>query len=309
MKIISQPAEVRQAHRPVCAAIGVFDGVHLGHRAVINWAVAEARRQGALSVAITFDRHPRSVVEPERAPLLIQSLPDKLAEMEKLGLDAALVYRFDLEFSRQPPEEFIRQLADGFGRLRALSVGANFGFGHQRRGNAQSLQQSGARMGFAVEVASPVSFQHQPVSSSRIRRCIAAGALPEVDAMLGRPYAFSGPVRRGDGLGRQLGFPTANLDVEGLALPPQGVYAVRARVAGQLRPAVLNIGLRPTLNRPHPERRVEVHLLDWSGDLYGVRLEVVPGPRLREEIKFSSLAALQNQIAEDISRARVLLEA
>lgn len=303
MRIIHQPAELAADGRPVCAAIGVFDGVHRGHQAVIGHAVREAARQGGCPVAITFDRHPRSVVDPARAPALIQPLSRKLAALAELGVEVALVFSFTREFSRQSAEAFVQALRDGFGRLASLSVGANFFFGHDRAGNVSVLQALGRQHGFAVRVAEPVLHDGAPISSTRLRAAIRAGRLAEASAMLGRPYAVCGVVRRGQGLGRQLGFPTANLEVEGLEMPPQGVYAARVVLPEGVRPAVVNWGQRPTLAGGAPAPHFEAHLPGWQGDLYGRELEVQLGRYLRPEQRFADLEALRAQIARDLAAA------
>jgi riboflavin kinase/FMN adenylyltransferase len=303
MRIIHQPAELQAAGRPVCAAIGVFDGVHRGHQAVIGHAVREAARLGGVAVAITFDRHPRSIVDPARAPALIQPLSRKLAALGALGAEAALVFHFDHTFSLQTAEAFVQALHAGFGTLASLSVGANFFFGHGRAGNVQVLQELGRRYGFAVQVAEPVLFGGEPISSTRVRAAIRAGQLAEVTAMLGRPYAVCGPVQRGQGLGRQLGFPTANVAVEGLEMPPQGVYAARVILADGPHPAVANWGRRPTVAGGVAEPHFEVHLPGWQGDLYGQELEVQLGRYLRAEQRFPAVEALRAQIARDVAAA------
>lgn len=303
MRIIHQPAQLAAQGRPVCAAIGVFDGVHRGHQAVIGQAVGEAARRGGLPVVITFDRHPRSVVDPERAPLLIQPLWCKLAALAALGAEAALVFHFDRAFSLQSAEAFVQSLLDGFGTLASLSVGANFFFGHDRAGNVGVLQELGRRRGFAVHVAAPVLFAGAPISSTRVRAALRAGRLAEVAAMLGRPYAVCGAVLRGQGLGRQLGFPTANLAVDGLEMPPPGVYTARVLLPDGPHPAVANWGRRPTVAGDTPTLHFEVHLPGWQGDLYGRELAVQLGRCLRPELRFPSVEALRAQIARDVAAA------
>jgi riboflavin kinase/FMN adenylyltransferase len=226
------------------------------------------------------------------------------AAIEALKPDAALVFHFDLPFSRQLADTFVRHLATGFGSLRRLCVGSNFTFGYQRSGNVATLKQFGRELGFEVHDATPVIFGHAPISSTRIRESIRAGLLPDASSMLGRPYSVYGKVIVGDKLGRQLGFPTANLEVAGLVLPPNGVYAAQVALGGKTLPAIVNLGMRPTLQNSTPALRFEVHLLDWSGDLYGRELDVVLAEKLRDELKFDSLEALKAQIARDVSRVR-----
>jgi riboflavin kinase/FMN adenylyltransferase len=288
-------------------ALGVFDGVHLGHQRVIRRMVTEARACGGLGVVVTFDRHPNAVVAPGQVPPLIYCLSQKLRALAELDVDATWVMEFDQACRQQTGQAFIRNLAQQLGSLRSICVGADFQFGYQRSGNVALLSALGKELGFTVHALEPVSFEGAPVSSTRIRQAIRAGQLETASRMLGRRYALAGRVVEGDRLGRQLGFPTANLDTNGLVLPPNGVYAAEARYQAQTRPAVLNVGFRPTLNRPSPQLRVEAHLLDFSGELYGQELELVLVARLREERPFQSLQALRDQIAQDVAAARLLL--
>ena len=205
--------------------------------------------------------------------------------------------------SEQTGEAFIRGLVKDLGPLESICVGANFGFGHKRGGNVALLRRLGDELKFTVHGLADVSLDGKAVSSTRIREGIQGGRLDEVSQMLGRTYSLVGPVVRGDGLGRELGFPTANLEVRGLALPPRGVYAVHAEVAGKTWRAVLNIGFRPTLQNPKPQLQVEAHLLDFQGDLYGQELELKFVDQLRQEQQFASLAELRAQIARDIEQA------
>jgi riboflavin kinase / FMN adenylyltransferase len=305
MRIIHAANELKPAGRKVCLAIGFFDGVHLGHQQIIRQTLTDARQHEAIALVITFDRHPNSVVAPSRVPPLIYPLPRKLRVIESLGADTLLLIHFDKAFSEQTGEAFIRGLARDLGHVQSLCVGANFVFGHKRGGNVVLLRKLGAELKFMVHGMAAVSLDGRAVSSTRIREAIRAGDLDRVSQMLGRAYSLAGPVIRGDGLGRQLGFPTANLDVTGLVLPPQGVYAVLAEVEGKTHRAVLNIGLRPTLQNPNPQLRVEAHLIDFAGELYGRELEVAFVDKLRAERKFDSLAELREQIARDILEAQL----
>ena len=309
MKVIQQAAELKPGARKVCAAIGVFDGVHLGHQQVIRQTVADAERHEALSVVITFDRHPNTVVAPDRAPPLIYSLPQKMRAIAALGVDTALVIPFDQPFSERTGEEFIFGLARDFGKIHSLCVGSDFTFGHRRGGNVALLKTLGAKLSFTVHGLGAVSLDGESVSSTRIREAVRAGALDRAGEMLGREYALAGTIARGDQLGRQLGFPTANLEVTGRLTPQGGVYAVHAYIGGQRHRAVLNIGHRPTLQTPAPVLRVEAHLLDFSGDLYDQEMQITFVEKLREEQKFPSLEALREQIARDIAAARRRFEA
>jgi len=304
MKVIHHATELEPAGRKVCLAIGVFDGLHLGHQQIIRQTVTDARQHDALALVVTFDRHPNAMVAPDHVPPQIFARSQKLRAAEALGVEVFLEIPFDLEFSRKPGETFIRELAAGLGRIHSICVGADFVFGRQRGGNVARLQQLGAELGFAVHGLAAVALDGQVVSSTRIREAIRTGDLDAASQMLGQPYALCGRVVTGDQLGRQFGFPTANLEVTGLILPPAGVYAATTTVADRRHHAALNIGLRPTVAAGPPKLRVEAHLLDFSGDLYGAELTVEPGTRLREERRFGSVAELKEQIARDIAAVR-----
>ncbi len=304
MQILQNADDFRSGGRKVSLAIGMFDGVHLGHQQVIRQAVADAEQHEGVAVVITFDRHPNSVVAPARVPLLIYSQTQKLRAIASLGADATLVLPFTPEFSSQPAEAFVRYLTQHLAPLYSIRVGSSFAFGHQRRGNVASLQQWGRELGFIVHGIAAVSLDNEPVSSTRIRETVRAGNLDGASQMLGREYALASDIVRGDGVGRTLGFPTANLDVAGRLVPPNGVYSAHAYIAGQRHRAVVNIGIRPTLQNPIPELRVEVHVLDFSADLYGKEVELTFADKLREEQKFSSLDELRAQIELDIAAAR-----
>ena len=305
MRVIHAADELKPAGRKVCLAIGFFDGVHLGHQQIIRQTITDARQHGAIALVITFDRHPNSVVAPSRMPPLIYSLPRKLRAIESLGADTLLLIHFDKAFSEQTGEGFIRGLARDLGHVQSLCVGASFVFGHKRGGNVDLLKRLGAELKFVVHGMAAVALDGRAVSSTRIREAIRAADLDGVSQMLGRAYSLAGTVVRGDGLGHQIGFPTANLDVTGLALPPNGVYAVLADVGGKTHRAVLNIGLRPTLPNSNPQLQVEAHLIDFAGELYGQELEVAFVDKLRGEVKFPSLAELRQQIARDILEAQM----
>lgn len=326
MKVIRQAADLPTNGRKVCLAIGVFDGVHLGHQQIIRQTIADARQHDGLALVVTFDRHPAAIVAPDRVPPLIHPLPQKLRAIASLGADATLLIEFTRAFSEQTGEEFIRKLANELGKLQSICVGADFVFGHKRSGNVPLLRQLGAELGFTVHGMAAVALDNEVVSSTRIRAAIQAGDFDAASQMLGRTYSISGPVVRGDQLGHQLGFPTANLDMTGLVLPPDGVYAARVfyRDAGgtPVSPSVsnateahgrgaraatfhaaLNLGTRPTVKTGKHERRFEVHLLNFAGDLYGQELEVEFIAKLRAEMKFASLDALKAQITADIAAA------
>jgi riboflavin kinase/FMN adenylyltransferase len=305
MKVIHQASEL--SARKVCLAIGVLDGVHLGHQQVLRQTITDAHQHSALAVAVTFDRHPNAVVAPERTPPLIYSFPQKLRVIGALGIDATLLIQFDLSFSQIRAEDFIRGIAREFGQIHSVCVGASLTFGYERGGNVALLTALGKELKFAVHGLAAVSLDGKTVSSTRVRDAIRDGNLDAASQMLGRAYSLAGAVTRGEGLGRQLGFPTANLSVSGLLVPPHGVYAAHAQVQGKLFGAAVNIGIRPTFAAGQSAIHVEAHLLDFDGDLYDEELEITFVERLRDEQKFTSLQALKAQIQRDITDTRELL--
>lgn len=306
MQHIQQANQLDTRSRKSCLAIGVFDGVHLGHQQIIRQTLADARQHKALAVVVTFDRHPSAIVAPDHVPPLIYSHPQKFRAIESLGADTLLVIRFDEEFSQQTGEQFIRSLARDLGSIQSICVGADFVFGHKRSGNVALLKSLGTEIGFKVHGHAAVALDGQTVSSTRIREAIRADDFDAASQMLGRAYSVAGIIIHGDQLGHKLGFPTANLDTTGMILPTNGVYAAQATIGGRIHCAVLNIGCRPTVANPTPHVRVEVHLLDFSGDIYGQELEIVFAGKLRDEQKFPSLDLLREQIQRDIASARKL---
>ena len=305
MKLIQNAKDLQPGSRKVCLAIGVFDGVHLGHQQIIRQTVADARGHDAVALVVTFDRHPNAVVAPDRVPPQIFSRSQKFRAVEVLGADALLETHFDKVFSEKSGDVFIRELARDFGRIHSVCVGADFVFGHRRSGDVGLLKKLGAELGFQVHGLAAVSLDGQVVSSTRIREMIRAGNFDAASQMLGRPYAICGCVVKGDQLGQKLGFPTANLDTANLILPPHGVYSAVAKLNGQSYRVALNIGLRPTVAETKPQLRVEAHLLGFSGQLYGAELELKIGAKLRDERRFSSFAELHEQIVRDVAAVRM----
>src|SRR5919204_6047086 len=289
--------------RPSSAvALGIFDGVHLGHRAILGAAVADARARGVPSVACTFEPHPMEVLQPERAPLPITTLDERLTLVAECGVDEAVVLTFTRALAAVEPEAFVKDvLVD---RLHALQVvvGFNHRFGRGARGDAALLRELGARGGFSVDVIEPLTVDGVPVSSTAIRAALGRGDLEAAVRMLGRPYTLPGKVVAGAGRGRTLGFPTANVAPDRPALVAPGVYACTVEVAGQPRRAVVNVGVRPTFDEK--TLAVEAYLLDFSGDLYGQTIRLTFRSRVREERRFSSVDALRAQIAADVETTR-----
>jgi riboflavin kinase/FMN adenylyltransferase len=303
MQTLHSAGDFRSGGRKVSVAIGMFDGVHLGHQQLIRQALADAEQHEGAAVVVSFDRHPNTIVAPAHVPPMIYSQPQKLRAIASLGADFTLVIPFTKEFSAQPADEFIRSLTSALAPVHSICVGSSFVFGHRRSGNVSLLQELGRELNFIVRGIAAVSLDSEVVSSTRIRDTVRAGELDHASQMLGREYALSGTIIRGDDLGKKLGFPTANLDVEGRLVPPAGVYSAHAYVNGVRHRAAVNIGVRPTLGDAAPQLRVEAHLLDFSGDLYGKDLELTFVEKLREERKFASLEELRAQIGRDVSEA------
>jgi riboflavin kinase / FMN adenylyltransferase len=305
MKVIRAANELGNGSRKVCLSIGVFDGVHLGHQQIIRQTVSDARQHDAVSLVVTFDKHPAAVIAPEKAPPQIFSRPQKLRAIESLGADALLEIPFDKIFSEKTGEVFIRELARDLQKIFSICVGADFVFGNKRSGDVALLQRLGAEIGFQVHGHAAVALDGEKVSSTRIREAIRTGDLDAASQMLGRPYAICGKILAGDKIGRQLGFPTANLDIANLVLPPLGVYVASTKIDGKFFRAALNIGVRPTI-AAGLQLRAEAHLLDFSGDLYGCELELEIGSKLRDERKFATPDDLRAQIARDVAAVKLV---
>jgi riboflavin kinase / FMN adenylyltransferase len=288
---------------PVAIAAGVFDGVHLGHRAVIAQALEFAEGNGGTAVVLTFDPHPASVLRPDAAPSLITSTRHKLRILARMGVENTLVVPFTKDFAATAPPAFIEQLAAAC-KLRQICVGHDWAFGKGRAGNLALLSELGAKLGFKAVGIPSVAMDGQPVSSTAIRAAIQGGDLTMAERFLGRPFSIFGTVIAGNQLGRTIGFPTANIRPESEQLPPNGVYAVGAEVGGEIVRGVANIGLRPTVETAAKERLLEVHLFDFTADLYGADLEVHFHRFIRAEQKFASFDALKLQIAIDAEAAR-----
>lgn len=304
MKLVHAANDLDHGNRKVCLAIGVFDGVHLGHQQIIRQTVADARLHDALALVVTFDRHPNAVVAPDRVPPQIYSRSQKLRAIKSLGADALLEIPFDKPFSEKSGEVFVRELARGLGKIHSICVGADFVFGHRRTGNVALLRTLGGELHFQVHGLAAVALDGQAVSSTRIREVIRAGDFDAASQMLGRPYAICGRVVEGDQLGRQLGFPTANVDAAGLMLPPNGVYSAVTKLKNHFYRVALNIGVRPTMAAASPQLRVEAHLLDFNGQLYGLELELELGAKIRDEMRFASPQELRAQIEGDVAAVR-----
>ncbi len=289
------------------ATIGVFDGVHVGHRALLSQVIADAERDGLRSVAVTFDRNPIEVVRPGHQPPALQTLDDKLAALTATGVDLVHVLAFDVEASRESAEDFVARVLTGPIAAREVMIGANFRFGHRARGDLDLLQELGPGHGFTARAIDLVDVDGLEVSSTAIREALANGDVASAARGLGRLHRVRGPVVRGDGRGATIGVPTANVAVpDGIAMPAVGVYATRTVVGDDVHDSVTNIGNRPTFGGDHVT--VESHLLDVDIDLYGRPVAVDFAARLRDEQRFDGIDALVSQIHADIDDARHALQ-
>ncbi len=287
---------------------GVFDGVHRGHQEVLATLAAWARERGAPSVAVTFDRHPAEVLRGVDVPLVCP-LDVRLERIGLAGVDATLVLSFSKAFAENSAETFVADIIARRVGAKAILLGHDSHFGKDRAGDFDMLRALGARIGVEVRACEPLAWRGRPMSSSLVREAVAAGRLDDAAELLGRPFSLHGVVVAGDGRGRAIGVPTANVELRHKVRPPRGVYAVRVPLGTREWPGVANIGVRPTVVENGRET-VEVHLLDYDGGaLYGRDLEVRFIARLRDERKFDGLDALKAQIAADIEAARRALGA
>jgi riboflavin kinase/FMN adenylyltransferase len=305
MKILRTFEELAAIQRPVCLAIGVFDGVHLGHQRVIGQVCEDARQHHGASVVLTFDPHPARILRPDKAPPLLTSTEHKLRIIGTTGADACLVLPFTKEFAATTATGFLELLLAHTRQLQEICVGTRFRFGHDRTGDIRLIEQFAAAHHFTAREIKSVKAGDESISSTAIRDHIRHGNLDRAAAMLGRPYSILGTVEKGDGIGHQLGFPTANLNPHNEAFPPDGVYATHIRLTGKTYSGVLNLGRRPTFEDRSHRRILEVHILDFSDDIYGQDIEVIFHEKLRDEKKFSSVDELKKQIAADVAAARL----
>jgi riboflavin kinase/FMN adenylyltransferase len=312
MKVYGSIPELAEVRGPVVLAVGVFDGLHVGHRSVLRRAAELAVELGGTAVPLSFDPHPARILRPDAAPLLLTATRHKTRLLQELGFEHALILPFNRQLAATHPDEFVTLLASAARPLAAVCVGRNWCFGKGRQGNLERLAQLGRQLHFQEIGVPEIEVDGEPVSSTRIRTSVAEGDLAGATRLLGRQYSVVGDVVPGRQMGRTIGFPTANLQLSNVQLPPNGVYAVRVRgIAGQApgaaRAAVANLGSRPTLDPLATDICLEVHILDFSGDLYGAELQVEFVDFLRPEQRFASVALLKNQIATDARHARAIL--
>ena len=308
MDIIHFPEDPRPPRwvHPVLA-LGNFDGVHRGHRKILERVKRVASERGATPVVMTFDPHPPRVVRPDKAPPLLMTKAQKLEALAETGVQGTAIVRFTTELSQWDPEMFVRTVLVDWLHVSEVWVGANFLFGRDRAGTFTMLRTLGARYGFNAEKIDPVRYKDFVVSSTRVRRLVNEARVDEAGALLGHQYFIDGTIVHGDHRGRTIGFPTANVQTDNELLPPNGVYATTVTLDGLVYPSVTNVGVRPTVDDTG-RVSIETHVFGLDRDLYGASMRVGFVLRLRDERKFESLDALKSQIAADCDRARVLFQ-
>ena len=300
MEVLHDLESLRSLPGPVYLAIGIFDGVHRGHRALIEEAQADAKKTGGTAVVMTFEPHPMMFFQRAEPPLRLSSPRHKELLLARQGVTHLAVLPFEAGRAGQTAEEFVEELRAACRPLGGVVVGADWKFGKGRAGDVGLLKRMG---GFEVDGIPAVTIQGKPISSTAIRLAVARGDLALAEEALGRPYAVFGRVVPGRKLGRELGFPTANVETDGFQLPPDGVYAVLVRIGEKTFSGVANLGVRPTVSRGD-KRMLEVHLLAFEGDLYGLEIEVEFLRFVREEKKFGSVEELRAQIGWDVAAVR-----
>ncbi|MDE2126793.1 MAG: bifunctional riboflavin kinase/FAD synthetase [Armatimonadetes bacterium] len=308
MRVLRSLEEIPAGWSPSTVAVGTFDGIHIGHRAILKAAIADARSHGRQSVAFTFDRHPAELLAPERAPRRITT-PDQQRDLiADCGIDWLVVAPFDARFAAQPPQQFIDDVLVNRLRAGSVVVGSGFRFGRDRAGDTALLCSAANARRFVLHALEPVMEMNEPASSSRIRNLLMRGAIGDAEAVLNHAWVLSGTVTRGAQLGRTLGYPTANLLPAARQITPaDGIYAAAARLeSGEVVAAAASLGARPSV--PGAGRALEFHLLDFDGDLYGSRLDIRFVRCIRAAKKFDSLEALKGQIGDDAAVCRELLD-
>jgi riboflavin kinase/FMN adenylyltransferase len=306
VEVLHFPDDTRPAWlvHPVLA-LGNFDGLHRGHLKIVERVRRGAAEHGGTPMAMTFDPHPSRIVRPDKAPPLLMTKAQRLEALDRAGIAAVAVVRFTTELSRWDPEAFVRTVLVDWLRVSEVWVGANFLFGHDRSGNFSTLRTLGQRYGFRADKIDPVRYKEFVVSSTRVRRLVTEGRMDEAGALLGHPYYVDGSVVAGKRRGRELGFPTANLQTENELLPPNGVYATTTTIDGVVHASLTNVGVRPTFGDTM-KPIIETYVLGFNGDLYGRPLRLGFVQRLRDERKFEDVDALRAQMEADRRRAERL---
>jgi riboflavin kinase/FMN adenylyltransferase len=309
MEILRSIEGLAQLRGPLFLSIGVFDGVHRGHQAVISTSARHAHSADGTPVVVTFDPHPAKILRPNDAPHLLTATQHKIALIRQLGVGHLLIITFDKNFAATPPEQFVEQLLANAKPLREICVGHEWSFGKGRAGNLDLLKKLGARSDFNVVGIKPVTVNGDVVSSTAIRQAVEKGDLEKAAEMLGRPYTILGTVTHGESLGKKIGFPTANLSAHSEQFPPNGVYFAEARIDDVLHHGVVNLGYRPTVSSGKSELILEIYLLDFDREIYGRDVEVRFVQYLRPEKKFENVEALTKEIEADVRKARELCAA
>lgn len=305
MILITDLSQFKQPLPGSVVTLGNFDGIHLGHQELIRMIIRRAQETGTLSVVVTFRPHPLKILAPEKCPPLISIYEEKIRLIEQLGVDVLVKIPFSLDFSAMTSRDFAQKILRDLLHAREIFVGYNYRFGKGREGNVQTLRQYGEEFGFTVNEVGQISLDGEEVSSSRVRTLLSSGEVEHAGRLLGRPYAITGVVVKGDGRGKTIGYPTANIAAKHEIVPANGVYAVRVLVRERLYDGIVNIGVRPTFGSDR--RTIEAHIFDFDEDIYGEEMTVSFYGKIREEMKFSSAAELRERIAEDIRTARMIL--
>lgn len=305
MLLITDLSRITSKFTNTVLTLGNFDGLHLGHQELIKMVMKRARERGAVSMVVTFRPHPLKILAPEKCPPLISIYEEKIALFEKLGLDVLVKIPFTLDFSAMSPEDFTREILCDLLGAKEIFVGYNYRFGKGRAGDVATLKKLGVKLGFTVKEVEQISMEGEVISSTKIRELLAEGSVEHAARLLGRTYAVTGIVVKGDGRGKGLGFPTANIVPKHSIIPADGVYAVRFFVREKFYDGIANIGLRPTFD----EKRltIEVHVFDFDEDIYGEEISLYFIGKIREERKFQSADDLVRQIASDIRTAKDML--
>ncbi len=309
MQVFSGIGQLKKPFRKTVVAIGVFDGVHLGHRAVIRQAVTEAKASGAKSVVVTFHPHPVKVLRPQDFSNYVFSLEQRLRLISALGADACLVIRFSRRLASMEPSEFVKKYLVRALRARKVVVGRDFHFGHDRAGSISLLKKLGERYGFMVESETILKLKNINIKTSLIRKLVSAGNITKARQLLGHPFILGGAVVHGDARGQKLGFPTANIRPENVIIPPNGVYIAKVMLHQQDHNALLYIGRRPTFKGDRARVVLEAYLMDFGGNLYGRKIRVEVIRKIRDDRKFSDEKELIAQIRKDEKKARAYFAA
>ena len=305
MLLITDLKQIKETFKNSIITLGNFDGLHLGHQELIRMVTTRAKETGAAGMVVTFRPHPLKILAPEKCPPLISIYEEKIEFFEKLGIDILVKIPFTREFSLMPPHDFVKNILCDLLGAKEIFVGYNYRFGKGREGNIQKLREFGKEFGFTVREIEQISLNGEVLSSTRIRQLLIEGEVEYASRLLGRPYAITGVVVKGDGRGKLLGFPTANIASKHMIVPSDGVYAVRIFARDKYYDGVVNIGMRPTFNKY--ETTIEVHIFNFNEDLYGEEISLFFIKRIRDEKKFANVEELISQIRKDIKIARSAL--